>query len=75
MKMVEVEVWVTVASEDEYAVGKTEEESVECFGNDHGTYANQRSVKITLRVPVPETLEVTVNAPAVKELAPVVKCV
>ncbi|MFO0823028.1 MAG: hypothetical protein U0792_07895 [Gemmataceae bacterium] len=59
-ELCEVEVWVVVDEDGDYAVGKDSEAASEAFEADIGSSAERglRRVKVTVKVPLPKPLEV-----------------
>jgi len=57
--MHEIEVWVMIDSDGDYAVAKTEDDACELFESDTGGSGARRLVKLTVKVPLPKPLEAT----------------
>lgn len=67
--MQEIEVWVVVDENGDYAVGKDRESAGEAFESDIGVDndTSMRRVKITVKVPLPEVIELTGTVATVEE--------
>jgi hypothetical protein len=66
MRTMQVEVWVMVDANEDYAVGTSAEEMVDSFDTNVGTDPEvaTRRVKVVLTVPVPEVPVLTGEVPA-----------
>ncbi len=67
--MCEIEVWVVIDEDGDYAVGKDRESAAESFESDIG-FNNEngtRRVKLTVSVPLPEAIELTGTVATVEE--------
>lgn len=65
--MHDVEVWVVVDADGDYAVGKDEDEATSAFEENVGGSGGRRCVRITVRVPLPKPIELTGVVVAVEE--------
>ncbi len=65
--MCEVEVWIVIDENGDYAVAATQEAAVERFADEVGGELATRQVKVTLKVPLPKPLEMTGEVPAEPE--------
>ena len=61
--MQEIEVWVMVNADGEYDCGTDEEKATENFEANCSTDGGRQLIKITLTVPLPETIEVEGTVP------------
>ena len=60
----QVEVWVVVDENGDYAVGADDDGAYDAYDETvGGTRLARRAVKVTLTVPLPETVELTGTAP------------
>ncbi len=55
--MAELEVWIVVDADGDYAVGTDEDTAVERFAEDVGGDRPTRRIKVALKVPLPAVLE------------------
>lgn len=65
-KMAEIEVWVVVDEDGNYAAGVTEDDSATKYRDEVGEpdgSCGYRRVKLTVTVPLPEVIEVAVTVP------------
>jgi hypothetical protein len=62
-EFVEVECWVKVDSDGDYAVGASQSDCCDAFGEEYATDLPTRLVCVLLRVPTPRVLEVRTELP------------
>ena len=69
-----VEVFIVVDADGNYSVGTSEESAADDYANNVSENAamGRRAVKVTINVPVPESLEIEVDVPEVEESEPTV---
>lgn len=66
--MRDFEVWILVDETGDYAVGEDANTAAERYADNIGNGAGaMRSVKVTLRIPLPKPIEVTAEIPAESE--------
>lgn len=61
--MQEIEIWVMVNEEGEYEAGACDDDAVQRFEENCTSGINRRLIKITLNVPLPETIELEGEVP------------
>jgi hypothetical protein len=64
METVQVEVWVIVDADGDYAVGSSMDDAGEAFDDNIGGHSPRRAVKVTLTVPKPKAVELVGTVPA-----------